>query len=519
MKKMINRAKSKFLKNFSGTVRRSIPKKSSQEYFKELSNLIKHFDVNSLKMESEYIWPYIRNRLWIQLYALGNGNMHKNYLPHTAIQRGSSYDLSYRQRKQLKRTYDVKEIEELSASDHDIDFLFITVLNAAEQVVLDDGRIYHRITDPFYEIAQTVGNAEKVEFLRVKTNAVKSSKNYYHKVLHIFPPLLYKLGFINKIKFGTLLSQLKKRIPSLVHSGENLRQSVDWELHTRDYYIEALKRLNPKIIFLNGFHFQTPLISAADHLNIITVDIQHGIQVGWNPLYNDWKEMPKEGYQGLPDYFFVWGDKEFSSIKKVFKGKKHSPIKVGFPWIERQVELTEKLKEKYIIKISKYKVATLLILQKQAVVPKIYKELIENSPNDHLWIVRHHPKGNKFKVKDFTKKDKDNILIDEYIDTITLSQLFPHIDVVVSEGSSVAAEADHVGLYNFIFSKKGRGNYTHEIKNGSFFFIRNYKEFFSTLNKLDINEKKSRANLYAKVDIESVLIKLLDEAKGKKNEQ
>lgn len=505
MKFSLRQLKKIFVNNF-------IRRKTSKEYMNEITNLVKNYDVNTLKYGSEYIWPYLRNRLWIQLYGLGNGNISKADLPPTAIQRGSSRDLPYKARVKIKKQYYyAKEIHEIPERYQNIDFLFVTVINAAEQVELDNGKIYHRITDPVYEIAKNIGRTRKIEILRVKSKALEKSKTYYYPVLYIMTPYIYKCGYSTRIKFGKLLSFMKKNIPSIVHSGAKLRESIDWELHTRDFYIDVLKKINPKVIFLNGFHFQAPLISAADFLGIKTVDLQHGIQVGWNTLYNDWREMPKEGYQALPDYFFVWGKKEKESIEKVFKGKKHNAVITGNPWLSRQAELTKEIKTEYLNKFSNYKVITLLILQKQNKVPSIYKELIEKSSKDNLWIVRHHPKGNRFKENDFVSscKNKNNILIDHYIDSLPLVQLFKHINVVISEGSTVAAEADYYGLYNFIFGKKGKGNYINEIKRGEFFYLEKVDDYYSKIKGLDFNKKTPRANLFEKVNIENILKDLL----------
>ena len=498
------------------SIQNELSSKNSIDYFKELISLKNKYNVNSIKMGDEYIWPYVRNRLWIQLYGLGNGNFARKHIEPTSIQRGSVKDLTFKHRKQLKSKYDVKELYEFTDSELSADFLFFTVINAAEQVKLDNEKIYHRITDPFYEVAKRIGTAKKIEIMRVKTKSIEKSKKYYHKVIYIFPPFIYKSGYFNKIKFGTFLSNLKKYIPSLVHNGEEMRAHIDWELHTRDFYIELLKKAKPKVIFLNGYHYHAPLISAAHHLNIKSVDIQHGIQVGWNPLYNDWSEMPKEGYQALPDYFFVWSKKEFYSIQKVFKGLKHTPIIVGYPWLDRQLELTKSLDSSYIEKFSKYKIRVILALQRQPQVPKIYKDLISNSTNDILWIVRHHPKGNKFKIKDFSEEINNDIIINDYIDNISLPQLFKYTDIVISEGSTVAAEADYAGLYNFIFSKKGKGNYIKEINNGSFFFLNNYKDFYSIIKELDLSIREPRAKLYEKVNLDKVFKKLLNGDKFEK---
>jgi len=507
-KELIKKTKYLLKKSFPfGKV--SLSTKTSQEYFKELTKLPNEFNVNSLKVDSEYIWPYLRNRLWIQLFGLSNNRTNRINLSPTAIQRGTFNDLPLSSRKKLKSKFGALEINDINEDMTNIDFLFLTVINSSEQTLLDNGQIYHRITDPFYEIAQKVGKAKKIEILKVKSKAIEKSLNYYHKVTYIFTPTIFRYGYSKKIRFFNLLSKLKKHIPSLNHNGVQLREAIDWELHTRDFYIELLQKIKPKIVLLNGFHYQTPLISACHALNITSIDIQHGIQVGWNPLYNNWKEMPTEGYQGLPDYFFVWGEKELTSINNVFKGEKHSPILTGFPWLEKQLELTEKLKDEYILNFNKYRVKTLLILQKQPEVPKIYKDLIKNSPEDHLWIIRHHPKGNKFTLNDFTESRKSNILLDSYIDNITLPHLFKHIDIVISEGSTVASEADYAGLSNFIFSDKGKSNYVDEIKNGHFFYMNDYKDFYSKLKLLDLTKKTSTAKLYATIDIENVFKELL----------
>jgi len=483
--------------------------KKPQEYFKELTSFASVYDVNSLKYEDEYVWPYLRNRLWIQLFGISNNKMERIDLAPTAIQRGSTVDLPFSSRKKLKSTYSALEINEIDNTLINTDFLFITVINSSEQTLLENGCIYHRITDPFYEIAKSVGKANKIEILKVKSKAIAKSLKYKHKVTYILTPSIFRYGYVKKIKFSDILSFLKKKIPSLSHSGRQLRASLDWELHTRDYYIELFQKIKPKVVFLNGFHYQAPLISACHALNILSVDIQHGIQVGWNPLYNNWKEMPAEGYQSLPNHFFVWGKKEFSSIEKVFFGTKHSPILTGYPWLEKQLEFSEGIKEDYKEKFNSYRVKILLVLQKQPKIAEIFKELIKNSPDDYLWIIRHHPKGNLFTIKDFTNLNKENILLDSYIDNVSLARLCEYVNIAISEGSTVAEEADYFGLYNFIVSTQGKKNYINEINEGHFFYIDKYQEFYDKIEKLDLSIKKSRANLYAKVNIQQVLKELL----------
>jgi hypothetical protein len=483
------------------------PQKSEQAYLEEINNFSNSFDVNNLKVGTEYIWPYIRQHFWVQLYLLGHGKYKNNVMVPERLQLGSNTHVPAHLREHLKKKYNAFEISDLTTSS--LDFLFITVLNASEQVELDNGDIYFRITDPFYEIASKIGNAKKLEMIKVNTPVgLLKIKKYKYKPIHILSPMIIKSGYSNLVNYYyKFIDILRKKIPSLKHEYNTINKTIDWELHTRDYYIKILKKLNPKFIFVNGFHYQAPLISAAHHLNIKTIDIQHGIQVGWNPLYNNWDEIPKEGYQSVPDKFFVWGQKEFDNINNVFQGKKHTPIIVGNPWLERQLELSPAFDNNILKTFSKYKLKILVILQNQTDVPELIKELISQSSDDILWIVRHHPKGKKFKLNDFG--NNSNVLVSKYVDTVSLSQLLKNIDITISAGSTVSWESDYFGNINFIFSNEGKENYKDEIEKEQFYFIENSEDFYEKIFNIDFLKKESRVNSFEKVDIKQVLTDLL----------
>lgn len=486
--------------------------KTLQSYFQDLTSFASVVDVNKLRLGDEYLWPYFRQRLWVQLYGVGRGKTSKATMPADAMQRGGLKDVPLAARKELKERYNALDIQDIQPGKYNVDFLFMVVTNASEQVLLPNRKYYHRVSDPFYEIASEVGSALKMEMLRVKSPNLERSKKYYHKAQYVMAPVPSSHQYHLQMDYPVgLLKRLNRRIPSLHYTHTLFRRFIDWEMHTRDYYVELLKRINPRFVLLNGFHYQAPLISAAHHLGIRTIDIQHGIQVGYNPLYNNWEEMPPEGYQAVTDHFFVWGQKEAESIKKVFRGAKHSPIVTGYPWLARQLELTPPLEDQYKEKFSQYKTKVLLILQSQSVVPDIYKELIRLSPPDFLWIVRHHPKGNRFALDDFGATQHDNVLLDPYFDRIVLAQLFEHTDIAVSEGSTVAIEADYAGLYNFVFGDKGYENYTQEVDNGSFFHIKKAAHFYSKVAGLDLSVRTSRAGAYAKTDIKAIFQSLLED--------
>lgn len=497
----------------------SKPKKLDKTLFDQITNFAFSYPVNSLKIDDEYLWPYLRAHLWININYVSTGNNRFRTINPYGLQLGHRSNLPFFKRDELAKKYDIKEIEELDTSSESIDFLFVTSLNAAEQVVLENKKIYNRIADPLLEVAMNLGNARRLEMVKVNTPSLKKVKSYAHKPILVFSPNLTKTGYFEKLNLHRFFYPMfKNKIPAQTLNEKILYELADWEMHTRDYYIELLKKLKPKVVLLNGYHYYSPLFSAADHLGIVTVDIQHGLQVGWNPLYNNWDEMPPEGYQALPDYFAVWGQKEFDNIKKVFNGEKHQPIILGNLWFQKQKQKAEDMSKSFKKKVLSYKIKILLAMQNQGEVPQFFKDIIENAPEDIIWIIRHHPKGERFKSKDFSKKNANNIIISKEIDESSWSQLLSYIDVTISEGSALALEADGFGSYNIITSPEGKENYREEIAEGKFYYTEDAKQFHEIINTLDLTDRTPKANAFQEVDVKSVLQTFLDKYEDKQKE-
>lgn len=484
--------------------------KSQMDYLAEISRVTYNIDVNSLRLGDEYLWPYLRNHLWVQLYQLGFAKKaFVNMIPHR-LQLGTNTNIKRCVRSKIKDKLGAYEIEELESSNG-VDFLFVTVLNASEQIVLNDGSIYYRLTDPLYETASQFGSAEKIEMIKVNSPAIDKCDRYKFPPKFILSPSIIRTGYSYSAEYyPEFFDVLKTNLPSLNIDKKTVLDVIDWEMHTRDYWLDILKKINPKVVFFNGFHFHAPMISAAHELGIKTVDVQHGIQVGWNPLYNDWSELPSVGYQALPDYFLVWGEKERKSIERVFKSSKHRAIVGGFPWLDKQKEHGETLDDIHKEVLKSYKKVFLIVLQNQPKFPDQYRDLIQNSQGDIAWIIRHHPKGQKFEISNLFSNNSQNIFIGDYFDKVALAHLFDVVDVCISEGSTVALEADYFGVKNIIFTKEGFSNYIEEINDGKFYFVKSTPEFYNLIEHLDYLDRSSRVNQFERVDLECVLLSLLN---------
>ncbi|MCV6604160.1 MAG: hypothetical protein OIF34_02575, partial [Porticoccaceae bacterium] len=241
----------------------------------------------------------------------------------------------------------VKTLEDLAQQEPDsqaCDFLFFTNLRGTEQTRID-GRIYNRITDPVFEVARTLGSAKKVEVIK---SVGEIWPHREHDVELLLPPLLRKVGYAALTDYPKdFFARVDKLLPEAKFNEKHYNDCVEWFFHQRDYYLQLLQQYRPKVVFFVGFDYHYALVCAAKELGIETVDLQHGVQAGWSPVYNHWQAVPQQGYSLLPDTFWVWGEYDAGKIRETFghmpKSAGNHPescgvraLVGGFPWLDRQ---------------------------------------------------------------------------------------------------------------------------------------------------------------------------------------
>ena len=517
-KKIVNEALS-MVENAQINAKAQTQPKLFKDYFKEVTAFTQQFDVNSLELNGERLWPYLRNNLWIHMnfVALGKNNWKNIKSVHIYNSKNTQVDHEFRE--MAISQYNAKELEDLDGIN--VEIIFLVNMNSSEQVILENGKIYHRVTDPFYEVAKNVANTIKLEFIKSGSSSISLTKQYTHPTTIVLPPKIERIGYSENFKFNPALSNtMKQFIPSLNPVDEGLlKENIDYELHLKEYYKEVLSKLKPKIIFLYAFHYNAPLISAADELGILTVDIQHGLQVGWNPLYTNYDEMPPDGYSEIPDYFAVWGEKEFENIQRSLPSDKHQPIYMGAPWLEKIKKLPSSISKETlnVLNNDKYKHRILIVMQNQKTIPKIYKDIIDATKNESiLWVIRHHPKCEPFSTSDFSTKSK-NVLLNSEIDSVLFSELFKYIDITISEGSALAVEASYFGIINIVTSEMGVENYRKEVDEGIFYYLQSAQQFEQIIKDIQFKEDRTDSEkLFKKVDTEVFIRDLLAASKSKK---
>lgn len=479
--------------------------------YNQLVNFAFNYPVNSLRYRGEHLWPYIRHHLLVQLTAISIGNIDGKKIRPSRLHLGLTENFDVLKKRELSEKYGIRFLEDIPKEDG-VDFLFFTALNASEQVVLKN-EIYYRIIDPLFEAAKKQFSAKKIELIRNISPAIKKTPHYFHRPEFIFSPSIVRSRFSDEVFIkDNFFTYFKRFIPSIEMNRKAILDLIDWELHTKEFYKEIFLKFQPRVIVCSSFHYHAPAISAAKELGICTVDIQHGLQVGYNPLYNNWDEIPKEGYSTIPDVFLVWGKKEADNINSVF-GENATPIIIGNLWEEKQFSFGVELEESTISKTKNYSKVVLLAMQSQSEIPVLYRDLISQSDEDTLWVIRMHPKGKKYKLQEFGST-RDNVILGADINSVPIGVLLQHVNFTLSEGSSIAIEGYKMGVQALISSETGKDNYRSEIEQGEFSYISDVESFkYSVDNVVSIIGDQNKKS----IDVNQVLSDVLEIQKNRNN--
>ena len=218
------------------------------------------------------------------------------------------------------------------------------------------------------------------------------------------------------------------------------------------------------------------VIHEAKNRNIKTIDVQHGIQGKFHPMYSHWIKIKNYNYKLVPDKFWCWDKFSKKNMKDGLPNKQfHMPV------LKKEIHDII-FKKRSTIKKSNKKII-LFSLQKEAFshdnfFPKFIDEFLRDKlDNDDLFIFRpqpnvykHQSKFLKKKIKSYSKK---NILVDDckYSFQDLLTKATHHI----SAFSTTSLEARLYGLRSIVFGEESKIVLQDYIKNKNLIWIRSNK--------------------------------------------
>ena len=210
------------------------------------------------------------------------------------------------------------------------------------------------------------------------------------------------------------------------------------------------------------------LILASKKFKIKTIDVQHGIQGKYQPMYTHWQKVPKNGYKILPDNFMCWDYKAklyHHSSSNINLRKMHNSFIDNKSWINFY-------KKNFGFKKLNNQKTLLFCLQPKNnknddFIPKFLIDYIESNLSKNInYIFRIHPNDIK-SLSNIEKiipkiKGSDKIVIDKGL--YNICDTLKKTTHTLTKSSSTSLEANYFGIKSAVFGKDTSENFSQYIK-------------------------------------------------------
>lgn len=286
-------------------------------------------------------------------------------------------------------------------------------------------------------------------------------------------------------------------------------------LATRDYYINILKKGNPKLVVITNWRNmkEMALTMAAKKLGIPCIEVAHGYYGQDCFSHFGWKMQPQNGYELRPDFYWCWTKKSAEYMnKELIMGKAIA----GYPphiyaWFNGKKNNyldEEKILKKILPPQKKIILVTLNHVISREKYPSWLLNVVHDTKNEFFWLFRKHD--------NITRSGQD-ILCDE-IDNLPnvewkKSSLFPlmllleNADIHVTYDSSTVIEAAVMGLHSIVLSEMSRDRFTEQFENGEASFVKTYDEMMNILVNYSDKSNKELINYHAFEEMISIMNK------------
>jgi hypothetical protein len=248
------------------------------------------------------------------------------------------------------------------------------------------------------------------------------------------------------------------------------------------YFKMILRKTKPKIVFVSCYYSTESmgLILACHRLGIPSIDIQHGLQGDLHVAYAGWNHLPDKGYELLPKIFWCWSEAEASTIERWSKyhSSVHRPVVGGNLFINQWLagdNVVVKDYDKIMVELKASNQDRIHILfslngnteNELIKMIKTIKGINKSGLRCFFW-VRLHPVtvGQKEDVrKILIKSEINNIELDNATE-LPLYAILRHIDIHITEFSSVIIEAESFYVPSIVVNKMGVENFPNQFLSG-----------------------------------------------------
>ena len=453
------------------------------EVIERLTEIEAKLDVNSFWIDGVQVWPIVRMQLWPFLLSSEISIADGSSLAAIASPiQGQGGRVS-----QWPRFRSLFDRPKLNAKAADI-LCFSRIIDHTEN--FSTGKI-DRIIDPVVWLARRNGfSVSKISATPNNATNIghQLEPSLFFDIDHFFRQANHKepQGILTP-----LLEEIEKYLGPTPVNHSTIVSAVRAINDRARLFRVILKKISPKVVFLGVFYSAeaTALTFACRRLGIPVVDVQHGKQGLYEPMYGYWSVIPENGYSILPDYFWQWGGASVRQTASTLpeKTNRPAPIVGGNLWMGawRQSKSGRLSPEpaRLFSRLKTAKKRILITLQTfENPLLESWRDAMARAPADWLWLVRLHP--HRRAVDSPAIISILNVLgVSSYdIDDASAAPLYPLLaecDLLVTAFSSVAYEAHAFGIPAVVMHANARELYAADLQEGIFHFAETADELLA----------------------------------------
>ena len=305
---------------------------------------------------------------------------------------------------------------------------------------------------------------------------------------------------------------LESFVKETIGRNVNLREPIlsrAAAVHTcKKMFIEILRGAKAKALFMSSYTgiSERGLILACRELQIPTIDVQHGKQGSLNAHYGKWLNVPDDGYNIVPQFFWVWGQESADNIKFGDNSKSGMPrVVIGgnqyiTKWLESDPFDYRSVNVDFWSRVDHAGRSILVSLQPfglDQAIGDVLCEAIKNSNSNWLWLIRSHPNAGKVYSYDDIKSyllnrgiGQDKFEIENASNT-PLVPLLKNVNSHVTLWSSCGHEALLFGHQTIFIHPFAKVIYEDYMSKGYFLFAGSADSILEKISKTKIKDYKN----------------------------
>jgi len=475
---------------------------NQKKFIEFITKVEQEFPVNDLTCDDVIVWPIIR--LWLL-------NDHsKATIPHKLSRFGCIVHACRSFKRYITGRPKFNALLN-KLKEHNVSFSF-SICNGKFQLV--NGAHFSKFTDSIrelghfdhlyeigegYEHSGVIPHSEPVLF----DNTI-SYVMFWQHLKQVFT------GSEERIYVANLESFLVYLKGNDYESRTQLHVLIYWLRHFKRYkkvFRCFLRQTHPVQVYLSCYYHIRgfALTSVCRELGIKTVEVQHGQQGDVHPMYSNWSVPPKHGYDLLPQYFWMWGDKSVERIDKwARKSDYHRALLGGNPWLTYNcfTETSHNMVGSFYGMLNAFEGRRVLVsLQPCSSLEDTLTDFIIEAMNisqNIFWCIRLHP-GMMAQKKQIIDRlagidiGKYNINDSTSIQLYTLLKM---VDVNITGWSSIAYEALCFDVPTIITHENGCIAMKEYIKKGIFCYANDSSSILTSIAKLDFKDEADYGGKY-----------------------